>query len=293
MDYEKRLSSLLRERELAARKIPDLRLTDGPDKGRFWSTILSRFTKPEQQATKERWGGYLRDAFLPGPRTEDEQRISDKNRTIREIDADIAAIPPATVTLFDHTPTHLPTIEGRAVVIAGISKEPSPYAYDPRFKDKYVVTSKYHPAISDGLAEALGSRRAHRETALSIQEDARKFPCRSHASFSEEQNYDTALKAEVDGRHFRLSLILSKPMFEALIKYLPEPDRSRPYSMATRHLVYAPINYDDTPRDLPDRDPAPKIRYPSVRLTRLLVAEMSSTARDAKLVQVISLNESE
>ncbi|TGD60834.1 hypothetical protein EYC08_19990 [Tabrizicola sp. WMC-M-20] len=293
MDYVARLSSLLRERELAQRKMPDARWLEGPDKGRFWNRILSRFTPSEQRATKDRWAGHLLDVFSPGPQTEDEQRISDQNRTIREIDADIAAIPEVTVTRRDHTPTDLPPIAGRAIVMAGLAKELKPYARGSAFSKKHVIERRYHPAIWDGLAETLGSCRADCKTRLSIHENGRRYPFRSHANFFEEQNHDSAVRVDVDGRHYCLDLALSKPLFAALLKCLPSPKGPRRHSSWTRHVLYAPIAYDDTPRDIPYGDPTPNIRYPSVRLTQLLVAQMSSVEPDAKLEKVISLTESD
>lgn len=292
MDYVAKLSSLLRERELAQRKMPDAWL-EGPDKGRFWNRILSRFTPLELQTTKERWAGHMRDVFYPGPQTENEQRISDQNRTIREIDADIAAIPPVTVARRDHAPTDLPAIAGRAIVMKGIGKEPSSLARNPALKNKQVIRFLYHPAIADGLADALGACRAHPETRLSIEEDGRRYPFRSHATFFEEQNHDSAIKDDVDGRHYRLKLMLSTPLYAELLKCLPAPDGSQRFPSFMRHILYAPIDHDDTPREIPYGDPTPSIRYPSVLLTQLLVAQMSSDEPDAKLEKVISLTESD
>ena len=82
-------------------------------------------------------------------------------------------------------------------------------------------------------------------------------------------------------------------MFAALLKCLPKPDASQPYFVTTRHILYAQINHDAPPRDVPSGDHDPIIRYPSERITQLLVAEMSSQAQDAKLEKVISLKESE
>ena len=62
---------------------------------------------------------------------------------------------------------------------------------------------------------------------------------------------------------------------------------------STRHILYAPIDHDDAPREIPYGDPTPNIRYPSMRLTQLLVAQMSSDKPDAKLEKVISLKESD
>jgi hypothetical protein len=295
MDYVAKLSSLLRERELAQRKMPDARM-EAHDKGRFWNRIVPRFIKSEQQATKELWAEIardIRDLRYPGPQNETEQRISDQKRTIREIDADIAAIPQVIVTQRDHAPTDLPAIAGRAIVVKGIGRESSPYASLPAFKNEEVIRFRYHPAIADGLAEALGSCRAHPETKLSIERVGRRFPFRSHAHFFEEQNFDYAVRIDADGRHYCLKLVLSTPLYGKLLKCLPTPDGLQRFSSFTRHILYAPIDHDDTPREIPYGDPTPNIRYPSVRLTQLLVAQMSSDEPDAKLEKVISLTESD
>lgn len=126
----------------------------------------------------------------------------------------------------------------------GIRKDPSPDASNPMFKNKHVIMPIYHPAIFDGLAGTLRSCRAHQETTFSIQEDGRRFPLRSHALFSEQQNYDSVYKVEADGRHYCLTLVLSKPLFAALLKCLPSPDSSKPHSIATPHVMYLPIAYD-------------------------------------------------
>lgn len=292
MNNEEKLKFLLRERELAQRKAPDPRIFSGPDNGGFWRKLLTRRPLSEAQALMEQWSQHLLDSFHPAPQTSDEQRISDRNRTVADIDADIAAIPPVTVDRHDHAPVDLPSLRGKAIVMRGLRKEPSAYADNPRFRNQYQIICRYHPATSQGLAAALGSVAANRQTELSIYKDGRRFPVRSRAAFSEEQNYDTAIRVDVNGRHYRQTLDLSAPMFAAVLECLPEPEGPS-YSTYTRHVIYVPLDHDDVPRDLPVGDATPFIRPPDKRLTRILIAELSSYAKDAELVKVISLTESE
>ena len=291
MDYEDKLKSLLRELELAQRKKPDPRIFEGPDKGGLWRKIFSGRPRSEALAAKDRWANHILDALYPPPLTNEELRLDEQNRTLEEIKADIDAIPPVSVHQRVYAPNCLPTAEGKVIVMGEIKKEPHAFSGRPKIRDKYQIQVKNHPSAFEGLARALRSEVANRQTKLSIEEDGRRFPVRSQSSFIEEQNHDTALRADLDGRHFCLKLVLSKPLFAALQECLPRPASCRPYSKATCFVVYVPIDHDDTPRDVPYRSKTPYIKFPEVRLTRLHVAELSSCAKDAQLLKVIRLTE--
>lgn len=225
MNYDDKLKSLLRERQLAERKKLPVNFILGPGKVGFWSKILAGRRQYEVLAAKERWGNLLLNSLNPPPQTDEEQRLSDQNRSLAQIDAEIAAIPPVSVDRHDYAPNSLPSVDGRVIVMRRIKKVPSPYSYEPKFQDKFEITT--YPYVHDGLAAALGLVAANRQTSLSIDEDGRMFPMRSHFSFTEEQNHDQAIRADVGGRHFRLKLVLSKPLFSALVECLPDPEKRR------------------------------------------------------------------
>jgi hypothetical protein len=314
MDYGEKLNLLLRERELAVR-IARHPFREGSAEGAgFWRRLLSGRRRREVHAAKERWEeaiiylGYRSqerraDQYPPAQPSADRLLLA-RNRTIDEIEADIAAIPPVTVTRRDFLPTYLPAMRCTALVLAGVMKTD---AGSGIFRDLSAaqqpdeqITQTYHPAIRRGLADALGAVAAHPKTRLGISKDTGPFPDRSRERICEYQNYDSHVRSEVDGRHLILHLHLSKPMHAAVLACLNEPDTyTLPfaptkvfYKRETTHVVYAPIDLDDTPRDLPYGDKTPFVRQPFRRLTQIHIAELSSCDETAELVNVIRLTES-
>jgi hypothetical protein len=312
MDDEDRLNLLLRERELAVRVARHpFRLGSVERKG-FWSRLFSGRQRREVHAAKAQWEEaiiYLDyrsaqtrlDRYPPAQLCVDRSMIA-RNRTLDEIEADIAAIPPVTVARHDFLPTYLSTMRGKAIVMAGVVKTNGESVRDPYATQRPHdhIKKSWHPTIGRGLAEALGATAAHSKTGFVISQDTGLFPARSKQGFCEWQNYDSHVRSEVDGRHFTLHLHLSKPMHAAVLACLNEPDTCTlsfdttkvMYTYKTKQVVCAPIDLDDTPRNLPDGDKTPFIRQPFTRLKQLHIAELSSFEETAELVNIIRLTES-
>lgn len=266
------LKNLLRERDLVRRNDPDPRLYQGPNKGGLWRKLLGPLAKSEQDRARERWGSLLLDAVHPPPETAQERKMMTRNRSLSEIEADIAAIAPVRVSAEVFGPDDLPRLDGQTLLVRGCHKDYVIGAEKQKTPACFQIHCKTRPNMEQ-VAPALGARASYRETALSIRADRRDLPMRSTGVFAEHRVHDSAVRVDVDGRYWQMGLVLSQPLFGALTKLIPMYDTGLDRAVS-HQAIGVVIDQDRPPRPIPLDDPEPLGRLEEVRIRRLYVFDL-------------------
>lgn len=305
MTSEDKLKTLLREHSLAVRKIKARRVQWMLFKIRlgemmFWRKTDYRNSPLVNQKIREMAPEML-DSRWPPPRDALERELNKKNRRLAVIEAEIAAIPPVTVTKTAYAPDALPSFGGKTVVMCRLGKRRDILSgyFKKIGKDvsechEWKVTSYSDFRDEDGtLVKAICATSAHLETTVSITLTGfPAFPMRSTARFEERQNIFQPGDCPCDGRHFNQALVLSDQLYKALIEHLSLLDGVQG-KFEQRHVLCLASDRDDLPRKITAGDPAPLIQHAPRRLKELLIVEMSSQERGAGIVNALVLTESE
>lgn len=303
MTNEQKLKILMRERVIAMRKIKarsiqwmlfKIRLREMM----FWRTPDFQ-SSPEVNQYVRKLAPEMLDQKFPPPRDGFEHELSKKNRSLRCIDADIALIPPVTVTKTEYAPDSLPTFGGKTMVRCKLGRRSYGFRYneetgiDARTVDQWVLETRYSLQPDETLNQALCITSAHEATTVTVFGPAfPKIPTRSTVRLEERQNTFQPGDCPCDGRHFIQILALSEQLKRALIDHIALLDDVQG-KFERRHVLCVALDHDDTPREIPLYDPAPLIEHAPQRLRELLVVEMTSEKEDAGIVNAVLLTESE